>query len=759
MTTADELLGRLAGLDRERLAKVLTHRPDVLQEPWPRRLDVVAARLASPESVNEALLGLSMPQAQVVIAVQLCHALGLRPVPVGEVARLLGTEPATVESFVDELAERALLWRDPDGITLPELLQKDSFRAEGLGQSVANLLGGLTTARLMQLSKALGLPDASRRPTLLLGLVRFFRDGDRVREVFATAPEETRKVLRDMADGVPEVEGMMAFHTPEGWAFDHGFLFGTYYGSAAMPIEVSLALRGPDHQLSFTPEEPEFPVTHTGAEPAEAASSAAALRLLDRVSAILDLAAAEPFPLLKDGTIGARLVKKVAKETGGTPAEIELAIDLAAQAGLLLADEPPAPRRGQKAPPPTLAPDPDLARPAPALLYRLLVTTWWDPAAPEYETDIATRVQRLVVRLLARLEPGAAVTDADALTRLAGWHAPMLPAENFAEHVQAALDEGELLGVIAHGAVTATGRALLAPERLVEVTDELVSRARTTALFGTDLTAIVPGSPDARLAALLDRVADREAQGTATSWRFSPATVRRAFDHGASAAELLDDLGAIAAGELPQPLVYLVNDVARRHGEAQVIDIASVVVGEPAMLAELAAHRRLAKLGLRAVAPTVLTSTVDASGTLEALREAGYAPTRHAADGSIVLPARELAEPTVAVRDPVDHAERLLAAPASGPALLRGQLARAMSDRYAGRLTTKQQQLCWQLEAGIPVDVVYRDDGAEPTRLVIAYPELDGDVLDVWSLGDRAYRRLELARIDLAQASTAVSRA
>ena len=95
----------------------------------------------------------------------------------------------------------------------------------------------------------------------------------------------------------------------------------------------------------------------------------------------------------------------------------------------------------------------------------------------------------------------------------------------------------------------------------------------------------------------------------------------------------------------------------------------------------------------------------------------------------------------------VDEAARLMLR-TTGPNLLRGQLARAMSDRYAGRLTPKQQQLCWQLEAGIPADVVYQADGG-PARLVIAYPELDGDVLDVWSLGDRAYRRLELARIDL----------
>ncbi|WP_039913030.1 helicase-associated domain-containing protein, partial [Amycolatopsis vancoresmycina] len=390
------------------------------------------------------------------------------------------------------------------------------------------------------------------------------------------------------------------------------------------------------------------------------------------------------------------------------------------------------------------------------------LATWWDPEPPQFEVDVEALLRRLVVRVLARLTPGDAITDLDALTELVRWHAPMLSSEDLAGDVRIVLEQGELLGVVAHGAATAAGRALLEPEGLVEVTDELVSRARTTALFGTDLTAIVPGSPDARLAALLDRAADREAQGTATSWRFSPSSVRRAFDQGTTAAELLEDLRSSAAGELPQPLVYLVNDVARRHGEAQVLDVASVVVGEPAVLAELAAHRKLAKLGLRAVAPTVLTSTVDAAGTLEALREAGYAPTRHTADGSIVLPARDQAEPTSAVRepepgdrlapDPGSHAERLLAAPTTGPALLRGQLARAMSDRYAGRLTPKQQQVCWQLEAGLPVDIEYRGE-----HLVIAYPELDGDVLDVWSLGERAYRRLELAKVELAQVSTAVS--
>jgi hypothetical protein len=749
MTTADELLGRLTGLGRDELAKVLAHRPDVLQEPWPRRLDVVAARLAAPESVDEALLGLPLPHAQVLRALQLCYATGPRPAPVAGIARLLGAEPGAIESFVDELADRALVWREGDGVVLLELLRRSSFQAEGLGPPIADLLEEVGGTRHKQLSRALGLPLG--RPEI----VRFFRDGDRVRELFATAPEPTQKLLRDMADGVPEVNGMAPFDASGSWAFEHGFLFGTFYGSTAMPLEVGLALRGPDHRLPFTPDEPECPVTHIGVESAEAMSSAAALRLLDRVSAILELAAAEPLPLLKDGTIGARLIKKIAKETKGTPAEIEVAIDLAAQAGLLLADEPPAPRRGQKAPPPTLAPNPDLARPAPALLYRLLLTTWWDPAPPEFETDVAALVRRLVVRLLARLEPGAAIADVAALTPLAGWHAPMLPAEDFAGHVQDALTEGELLGLIAHGAVTFAGRALLEPDGLVEVTDELISRARTTALFGTDLTAIVTGPPSTELAMLLDRVADRETQGSASTWRFSPASVRRALDNGATPEGLLDELGAVARGGLPQPLSYLIKDVSRRHGEVGVIDVRSVIVGDnPGLLAEIAAHRKLLKLGVALVAPSVLTSSADAVTTLAALRDAGYAPVRRASDGAVVVrdekPLVAAAEPIAiaarpdVVEDPLEHAARLLREPepASRP-LKRG----ALMNLMPGDRSAKWMRLIWQLETGFPVWVTYEEENGEKRKLLVSSPELHGETLDVWCDEPGGYRRLELSRI------------
>lgn len=775
MSTSDGLLRRLAGLDRHQLAKVLANRPDALAPPWPRRLEGLAARLSSHLSLAEASLALSTPQAQVLRAVQLCQVLGPEPTPPADVARWLGTEPSVVESIVDGLAELAFAWTTDGGIELPEPLQSDSYSIYGLGRPVDVLFRDTTMADLAQLAKGFGLPSTGRKRELSERLLAFFRDGDRVRKLVGKAPEATRALLAEIALDGPERHGLVQYGrplpgSPAAWALDRGLLFGTYDGSAYMPLEVSLALRGPGYKLPFTPDEPECPTTEVGVDAVEASASAAALRLLDRVSTILDLAA-ESLPLLKNGTVGTRLVKKIAKDTGGTPEEIELAIDLAVRCELLVVEEPEPvrkPRRGKAPTPaaPKLVLNEEIARPGPALLYRFLLSNWWDAPAPEYEEpdSIGDQVRRLVLRLLTRLAPGTGVLDVAALTRLVGWHAPTVPPEAIADTLPAALVECELLGLVSSGSASSVGRALLEADAaaLIKATDELVSRARTTALFGTDLTAIVPGSPDARLAALLDRAADRENQGTATSWRFSPASVRRAFDQGATAETLLDELGSVAAGELPQPLVYLVNDVARRHGEAQVLPVASVVVGtDPAVLTEIAAHRKLAKLGLRAVAPTVLTSTVDARGTLDALREAGYAPTRHAADGSLVVPGREQTEPISTVRDPepeeldvppldpLEHADRLLAAPASGGGLVRGRLAKAMSDRLRGRLTPAQQQLCWQLEAGIPAQVRYRDETGETKELVIVFPEVDGNVVEAWSLGDVDYRRLELDRLEL----------
>ncbi|WP_330249321.1 hypothetical protein OG874_23600 [Nocardia sp. NBC_00565] len=59
-----------------------------------------------------------------------------------------------------------------------------------------------------------------------------------------------------------------------------------------------------------------------------------------------------------------------------------------------------------------------------------------------------------------------------------------------------------------------------------------------------------------------------------------------------------------------------------------------VVADDTTLLIEVAGNRKLAKLGLRALAPTVVGSRSDAATTLAALRSAGYAPVQRDSDGA-----------------------------------------------------------------------------------------------------------------------------
>jgi hypothetical protein len=152
------------------------------------------------------------------------------------------------------------------------------------------------------------------------------------------------------------------------------------------------------------------------------------------------------------------------------------------------------------------------------------------------------------------------------------------------------------------------------------------------------MTAVVNGLPAPELSATLNLVADLEDNDAARVWRLSAGSVRRALDTGLSADEVLAKLAAVSEAPLPQVIEYQVHDVARRHGQLTVTDVASCVRAEdPALLQEIAKSKRLAPLKLRFLAPTVLASAHPMAETLAALRRAGYAPTGlDAGDQSVV---------------------------------------------------------------------------------------------------------------------------
>src|SRR5262249_4740198 len=134
------------------------------------------------------------------------------------------------------------------------------------------------------------------------------------------------------------------------------------------------------------------------------------------------------------------------------------------------------------------------------------------------------------------------------LTTTAHWFAPMAVGEDtqMPGRIWQTVYEAQLLGAMAHGALTDVGRALLDGNdtALGKALTELLPAERASARFQTDMTVVVSGPPTIELAKLLGSVADQESESHAVVYRISPSSLRRALDHGADTGRLLDQLKA-----------------------------------------------------------------------------------------------------------------------------------------------------------------------------------------------------------------------
>ncbi|MEU6538093.1 helicase C-terminal domain-containing protein [Streptomyces sp. NPDC047000] len=184
---------------------------------------------------------------------------------------------------------------------------------------------------------------------------------------------------------------------------------------------------------------------------------------------------------------------------------------------------------------------------------------------------------------------------------------------------------------------TASAARLLAP-LLPEPLDHVLLQA--------DLTAVAPGPLRRPLAEVLAVLADVESKGGATVYRFTPGSVRRALDAGRTASDLHDFLTAHSRTPVPQPLAYLIDDVARKHGHLRVGAASAYVrCDDDALLSEILADKRSAGLRLRRLAPTVLAAQADPAALLDGLRAMGFAPAAESAEGDVVI-TRALAHRT-----------------------------------------------------------------------------------------------------------------
>lgn len=666
---ADDIRGR----DDQQLRTLILRRPD-LARPAPADLTALAARAGTRASIQRSLDSLDLAHLQVLEA---AVALG-DPVDRDALAAALGggdggeeaTAGGTVEHGVGSadavgsagsvgavdlgdvldgllasLWESALVWRSPEGLRVVRGV------AEALGPHPAGL--GPPVAELDRTGTA-----ARRLP-----------GPDGIRQLAHDAPQAARAVLDRLAWGPPV--GLLGDTDPDEaspvgwvghavrWLVDAGLVLDQGHGQVVMPREVGLALRGGrvHREPRLTP-----PVAAGGHRKVDDIGQAAGGQVSDLLVLVDELAAAwgpRPPRVLRAGGLSIRDLRQLATRLDVDQRRAAFVAELALAAGLVADD-------GELEPvwAPTAAFDEWQQLPG-AAQWVPLAEAWLastraaylvgttapggsgtvNALGPEAHWPPARALRRDVLGELLRLAEGSAADAADVAEGLR-WRRPRRLPPRLEELVRATLTEAEWLGVTGRGALSEAGRALatgVTGEALASTMHPHLPAPVDKVLLQADLTAIAPGPLVGSLAQFMRLVADVESRGGATVYRFRSDTVRRCLDAGWSADQVLSGLADASQTPVPQPLEYLVRDVARRHGQTRVSSAATVVRSDdPAALEAMAADRALGALQLRAVAPTALVSPVGAEVVLEMLREGGYSPVVETASGGIVaVPAAQ----------------------------------------------------------------------------------------------------------------------
>ncbi|NCT92513.1 helicase-associated domain-containing protein [Cellulomonas sp. APG4] len=650
------------------LVALLRLRPD-LAVPPPATLRSMAARATTRVSLDRALAGVDALVLQSVEAVLTLSGTAGRERPhvtAGEVAHTVGLAPEDASRPLRDACDLGLLWTDPDVdddalLPAPGLDEALGPYAAGLGPSLRATLARRSTQGLARIAVAVGLPDDEPAPEdVAAALAR----PEQVHALVEQAPPGARQVLDALTWGPPvgrspesrtadPAASSSPARTAVEWLLRAGLLAVQDSQHVVLPREVALALRdGRTHRAPALAPAGATPSTPQATADADATQHAQEVVRL--VGTLVTAWGTEPAPVLRAGGLGTRELRRVAQRLEVPDDVAALVVEVAGAAGLVADDGEEQPAFA-----PTLEGEDWLTREL-GDRWETLARAWlgaeraaWlvgsrddrgspRPALdPEARRPWAPRLRRSVLEVLAGTDATLAEVTAPPASHVRAvlaWRAPRSAPPEHA--VEAVLAEAATLGVTGAGALGSAGRALLAdaaPGPSAVLTGLLPAPVDDVLLQG-DLTGIVPGRPSTALASLLEEACDVESRGAALTVRFTPSSVRRALDAGRTAEELLAELSRHARGGVPQPLEYLVLDVARRHGRLRA-GMASAYLrsDDPALLAGLAEDPALRHLGLLLLAPTVLVAQATPAALVAVLRDRGHAPVTEDPSGRVVV--------------------------------------------------------------------------------------------------------------------------
>ena len=616
----------LAELPDDRLIHLLELRPDLAQ-PAPGSIAALAARAVARQSVKAATDELDFLRLAVIDALLVLQA-DATGVPVTKLVALIGDRAPrdAVLGALEDLRERALVWGDT-AVRVPA--EASSALPWYPGQVI--------------------LEDADRPASEIAAAVEELDEPQRelLERLLVGSPMGR---TRDAAPGTPP-------DRPVPRLLAAGLLRQIDADTVILPRRVGQVLRGEDPGPTHLVP-PDSMVSGTTAEDVDAAAAGAVIDLMRETEVVLETLSAAPVPELRSGGLGVREAKRLSKLTGVDEQRLGFVLEVAAAAGLIASGIPDPEPPDSPGPcwTPTVAADRFLESSTTARWY-LLASTWLDlPSRPSligsrgpdgkpyaalsdslYSTA-APLDRRLLLNLLSDLPAGAG-TDAEHASRALIWRRPRWAARLQPEPVAHLLDEAHALGLVGRGALSAAALALLrdGEEAAVDTMAKILPAPIDYFLVQADLTVVVPGPLERDLAGQLAVVADVESAGAAMVYRVSEASIRHALDTGRTADALHAFFAKHSKTPVPQGLSYLIDDVARRHGQLRVGMASSFVRCEDVtLLAHAVAAPALDALDMRLLAPTVAVSQAPIGEVLAALRTAGFAPAAEDSTGAIV---------------------------------------------------------------------------------------------------------------------------
>jgi hypothetical protein len=660
-TTLDWLRAR----DDRDLVTLLRARPD-LTVPAPGDLTVLAGRLNTGPSVWRAMESLNQFHIQVLQALAVLGA-EKRAAARTDLADLLGPEvrEGALAAALDKLEGLALL-RGTDRIQMPS--------------AVLAVLGPYPAG--------LGAPG-----TLTVEAARAALTG---------LDPTSRGILERLASGIPRgnTDSKSSIARAVNALIKSGMLRRVDADTVELPREVGMALRGNEPLGPIRVQPAPDTIRDHGVSTVDGTGGGQALATVDRLARLLDAIGQNPPPALKSGGLGIRELRRLAKSMGVDELIAAMDVEVLAAAGMIAA----ADSRGRMTESwtPTADADDFLDGPDEAA-WAQVATVWLDlrrsPArvgtrdgndkvlnalSAELSWIRGPAERRFVLGALAELPPGTGL-DPQALSARLAWRSPLRPAEQREAVLSSTIAEATAMGVVAFTSLTTAGRQLLAgsvegaESALVAALPEPVD----TVMVQADLTVVAPGRLVPRLAARLNQVADIESAGSATVYRVTPQSIRRALDSGVSATDLHELFSVHSVTGVPQALSYLIDDVGRRYGVLRVGQASTYLRSDdPALIDQAIAEAASYGVGLRRLAPTVAVSTVGMQELMNHLRTGGLVPAAEDSAGNVL----DLKQRPHRTKQPVPRYQHWREPPQATEEQLESLIARMRSADRTGAL-------------------------------------------------------------------------